>query len=375
MMNKVLVLMVVGAAALAASGGSGSGGSGGGGVTAPGAAEVRTLSERIPAGGTVQVKYLLTQPRPISTGGPKLATEDFVVNGVAIASPLGDSVGAAVAENGTLSVQVVSPLSDFGTNLDYPFLMVTMSIPATKAAGTTYPLGFGDTVFESPDGPLTLTDPKPGTLTIGGSVSISNVVPGGGAWPAGTVIRVLGTGFLPGTKITAKMKISSASYVSPTEMRVVLQNATTMDQQPLTANNPDGSQVTYYSYLRGVPVAPPANELLAKTDPIFPLRTTGYAVLGPLGNMTGDQFTGVAVQNPTPGPVVVTFRHDGTGAIATVTLPSLGRVMDDFTSIFGGSVTAASGDTITITATSGVQLVGLMGDRVARTVMPFAASF
>src|SRR5438552_757037 len=102
------------------------GGTGVPGVTAPGAAEVRTLSERVPAAGTVQVKFLLTQPRPITSGGSAFATDGFSVLGVSLTSPLGDTAGAAVSHNGSLYVSVISPNSDFGTNLDYPFMTIAM---------------------------------------------------------------------------------------------------------------------------------------------------------------------------------------------------------------------------------------------------------
>lgn len=348
--------------------------SGGAGVTPAGSAEVRTLSERIPPGGTVQVKFLLTQPRPITTGGPQLYTYDFGVAGVAAFSPLGDTAGAALNRNGILSVLIVSPNSDYGTNLDYPFLTVAMTLPNSVPRGSTFALGFADAIFQTPSGPLTLTDPKPGVLTVGGSISISGAYPGGGTWPAGTMIRLLGSGFGPGTKITTKMRTSSATYVSPTEMRFTLIQGDKLDSQPITASNPDGSQVTYYSYLRGVPLFAPSRDLLKQTDPIFQTLTHGVATVGPIGNLASGQFTAVAIQNPTPGPVVVTFQHQTSGISTTVTLPSGSRVMDELGVLLGG-LKLIAGDKVTITATSGVQILGLLGDETASTMTPFLPQF
>src|SRR5207245_322779 len=104
-----------------------------------------------------------------------------------------------------LAVEVVSPQSDYGTNLDYPFLTVAMTIPPGAATGSQFPLTMPDTVYQTPTGPVTFSVTKPGTLTIGGSVSIHGAVPGGGTWPAGTLVHVQGTGFVPGTKLTTKM--------------------------------------------------------------------------------------------------------------------------------------------------------------------------
>lgn len=356
------------------SGGNGGTGGGGTGVTPTGAIEVKTLSERVPAGGTVQEKFLLTQPRPITSGGWGVSTDGFTVLGVSLSSPLGDTAGTAVSYNGSLYLSVISPNSDFGTNLDYPFVTIAMQIPSTTPAGSTYTLAMPDAVFQSPTGPITLTNTKPGTLTIDGSVSIYGVFPGGGTWPAGTVISVQGTGFQPGTKMSTKMKTSTPVYIGPTEMQFTLQDTTTLDEQPIQVTNPNGSQVVFYSYLRGTLVASPSSELLRATDPIFQTLTRGTATIGPLPAMTPGQFTALAVQNPTAGPVVVTLQLQRTAATTTVMLPSCGRVMDDLSTLLGGAA-VGPGDVVTVTATSGVQILGLNGDANAFTVAPFLPAF
>ena len=379
MKNSLRVVGMFAVIAPLVSAGSGSGGTGGGvgGVTPPGAAEVRTLSERIPAGGTVQVKYLFTQPRPITTAGPRTNYWDFSVLGVSASSPLGDTAGAALMLNGVLSLQIVSPNGDYGTGLDYPFLTVAMSIPSTTVAGTTFPLQFLDgTFFNSPNSPtgvLALTNPKPGTLTIGGSVSINGIFPGGGTWGPGTVITIRGTGFVPNTKITTKMRTSTASYVSPTEMRFVLSQGDTMDSQPIIATNPDGSTVTFYSYLRGTPLHPPSRDLLRRTDPVFQTITHGLATVT-VETLTSSQYMALAVQNPTPGPVVVSFTHQLTGTTTTVLLPSGYRVMDELSQLLGG-IKLEAGDKVDIRSTSGVQMLGLKADDAALTMTPFLPQF
>jgi hypothetical protein len=374
--NRLLVGTLIASGLFAASGSGGGGGGGtGGGVTAPNAAEIRIPNERIPAGGTVQVKFLLTQPRPIGSSGSSFFTSGFDVNGVAISSTLGDAAGAAVWKDGLLRVSVISPNADFGMNADYPLLTATLSIPASSKPGATYPLALSDGSLMSPLGPLTLTDPKPGTLTIGGSISIYNIVPGGGTWPAGTVVTVSGTGFLPSTKLGAKMRISPAVYDSPTQMHFTLQDSsTTMDMQQITASNPDGSVVTYNSYLRGVLIQKPSRSLLNQTDPVFQLQTHGIATITGLPPMGSGQYAALAFQNPTPGPVVVTLMIDSSGAVTTITLPPGGRVMDDLTTLLGGT-NLAPNDTVTVTSTSSVQMLGLYCDEIAGTVVPFLPSF
>jgi hypothetical protein len=368
---KILILSALAASAVLASG---SGRGGAGDVTPTNAVEVRTLSTRVPAGATFQAQYLLTQPRPIGSGGSSISIDSFDINGVSIFSPLGDAAGSAVWDSGLLRVNVISPSGDYGSNLDYPFMTVTMTIPSTVPTGSIFPLGLVSANYIGPAGPLTLTDTKPGTLTVGGSVSIHNVVPGGGVWPAGTVIRVEGTGFSPATRLTAKMHMSPITYVSPTELRfTLLDSSTTMDMVALTAQNPDGSQVTYYSYLRAIPVNTPSSSLLQHTDPVFQSQTHGIATFSSLPALAPGQFAAIAVQNPTPGPVVVTFQVQSTGATTTVTLPSGGRVMDEISALIG--TTLSPTDSLIVSATSSVQILGLLGDDDAKTVMPFLPTF
>jgi hypothetical protein len=360
--------------AFAAGGGGGGGGKNGGRNPQPaGIAEVRSLNESIPAGGTVQAKFSLTTPRPISGGGPKFQDYGFEINGIGIVSPLGTTVGVALSNNGVLSVEIISPDSDYGTNTDYPFLTIAMTVPDGSKPGQTFPLQMADTVVNTPSGPVTLSNTKVGTLTVGGSVSIHGLVPGGGTWPAGTMVRVQGTGFGPGTKFATKMKTSSAVYVSPTEAVFFLQTATTLDGQSVTMTNPDGSSATYYSYLRGVPVSQPTRSLLRKADPIFQTQTHTSAVLGPIAPAAPGEFTGLALQNPGLVPALVWLTHDRTGASKLVMLPSGGRLMDEIGAILG--VDMQAGDVVRVTSATGVQILGLSGDDNTVTLRPFLPAF
>jgi hypothetical protein len=374
MFNKVIVLAVLISSAVLAQKGGGVGGGGGGGVTPPGLGEVRVPNEKIPAGGTVQMKFSLTQPRPISTGGPSVAKHPgFSVNGVAATSLLGDAAGVALDQNGALAISVISPNSDFGANLDYPFLTVAMTLPSSAAPGTTYPLGFADTAVQSPAGPLTLSVTKPGVLTVGGSLSIHGVTPGGGTWPAGTLIRLQGSGFQAGTKIVTKMKTSRFVVISPNEIRFALTDITTLDSQPITATNPDASVVTYFSYLRGVPVYAPARALLQNTEPIFPTQVHASANFSVHSSQSG-QFTALAFQNPNADSVSIIVSNARSGVASLVVVPSCGRLMDDLQSLLSGS-TVNAGDLITVLSTAPIQMLGITADENAGSIAPFLPSF
>jgi hypothetical protein len=185
---------------------------------------------------------------------------------------------------------------------------------------------------------------------------------------------VQGTGFATNTKLITKMKTSQAVFISPTEMDFTLTETTTLDSQPITAQNADGSTATFYSYLRGVPVSVPTRSMLQKAEPIFQLLTHGIATVGPLPALADGQFTALAVQNPSQGPVSVTFFHQRTAQVATVILPSGGRIMDELGALFGG-LTIQAGDVVTVNATSGVQILGITGDESANTLTPWLPQF
>ncbi len=209
---------------------------------------------------------------------------------------------------------------------------------------------------------------------MGGSVSVRGIFPGGGTYPAGTVVAVRGNGFQTGTKLSSKMKISNTTLISPNELRFTLQQTTTMDTQPILVQNPDGSQVTSYSYLKGAPVRTPARALLQITEPVFQTVTQSLARVGPVPALAPGQFVGFAVQNPTAGAVAVTFLLESTGATSSIVLPSGARVMDDLATLLGVPALTA-GDVVTVTATSGVQILGLNADESNATVTPFLPVF
>jgi len=239
--------------------------------------------------------------------------------------------------------------------------------------GTTYPLGFADTAVQSPAGPLTLSVTKPGVLTIGGSLSIHGVTPGGGTWPAGTLIRLHGMGFQAGAKIVTKMKTSRFVVVSPNEIQFALAEITTLDSQPITLTNPDGSVVTYFSYLRGVPVYAPARALLQNTEPIFPTQVHASASFSVHNSQSG-QFTALSFQNPNADSVSIIVSNSRSGVASLVVLPSCGRLVDDLQSLLRGS-TVSAGDFITVISTAPIQMLGITGDENLGSIAPFLPFF
>src|SRR3954454_5336236 len=65
-------------------------------------AEIRIESEQIPAGGTVQLKFGLTEPKPILTGTKAFGMGSLRVLGISVSSTAGDAFGVGQISNGQL---------------------------------------------------------------------------------------------------------------------------------------------------------------------------------------------------------------------------------------------------------------------------------
>lgn len=263
---------------------------------------VRVSSETAPPGGMAQVKVLLTSPQPITGGGMSFAGALSVADGISLFSPTGDVFGVGVQRGGNIDVRFVSPGGTFGTNVDYPIMTVTFGVPATAAPGESTAVSLGSSSWwQGVTGSAALTELKPGAVTVGGSVSISDVIPGGGALAAGAVFSIYGTGFSPATQVQLRgLKASSIACVSDGEIRVTVKETAVLDGVAIQVNNPDGSSDTYYSYLRGIPAGASSNPLIASAVPIFSSQTAGAATLGPivLPQFSSPYAIGLALQNP-----------------------------------------------------------------------------
>jgi hypothetical protein len=338
------------------------------------AAEVHIPSESVPPGGTLQVKFLLTEPRPVTSTGSSFYLGDNSINGVSVWSSTGVAGGVAVVRNQYLYFQAIDPTGVLGMGTDYPFLTFTSNVAASASPGSHSTLAWSsDASLIGPNGPFLLTS-KPGTLTVGGSVNIRGVYPGGGTWPAGTVIKVLGLGFSSQTRIQTPVKYSSIS-ITPQEIDLTLNEQTTLDSQSFQVVNPDGSSDTYYSYLRGAPIHPPSRSFLQTVEPAFPLKTGAVATIGPLPAFAASQYCALALQNPTGGPLVVTLQLSSQpGQSSMVVLPSTTRVVDELSVLLNGLV-PQPGDTLRITATSPVQILGILVDEQTGTALPVLPQF
>jgi hypothetical protein len=336
---------------------------------------VRVSDEIAPPGGVAQIKVLLTSPQPVSTGRlPIKSKASARVAGVAVFDGTGKTSGTAVIGTDGLNVSILSAGSVLGLSDDYPLLTVTMKIDADAAQGEISSVQLDSTsVLNDAVGRGIALEMKPGTLTIGGTTAITDVIPGGGEVPPGGLVRVLGKGFSPDTKIRIKeAKVARTIFVSRTEMRLQLQSFMRMDGAAVQVRNKNEQWITYFSYLRGIPDGASARPLLASTDPIFSAATWQEAVLpATLSQLNPATFTGLALQNPGAKTSAVTVeQYLGTQRMGKVslTLAPGHRVLRDVTEWFGGK--APLGAYWHIAASAPVQILGMAGNTTQRTVLP-----
>src|SRR5215472_5809688 len=337
-------------------------------------------NEMAPPDGVVQMKLLVTTPTPISSGGPRLTLSSTfdAVRGIELFNPTGDINGAAVINGSQISVFYVTSTGAQGS--DYPIITVALHVRPDAAPGdqTQFSLDPSSTWMLGLLGPATLKPMAPATVTVGGTISITNVVPGGGVLPAGSMVSIQGMGFQPKTQVQLNaIKASSIALIGPNEIQVTLAESTNMTGQKIQMVNPDGSLDTYFSYLRGIPLLQSARPLLQNTVPIFSSVTHSKAVYGPIGALLPNQFRGIAVQNSDILPATVTLSlYSAQNALltsSTLTLPSGFRLMQETSEMTNG-VAPPFGSYIVVSSSEPVQSFGFIADTTQSTLFPFAAT-
>jgi len=345
---------------------------------------LKVLNASAPPGGTMQLTVSLTEPKPISTGSALISLDTAVlgpVMGVALYGPggaLSDAAGAAVVNGNAITVRTISPSSDFGLSTSVPILAVTIGVSpdALPGAQAKLVLDPAASVWIDPAGVPYLEEVKNGTFEVAGTVSINDVIPGMGLLPAGSTVVVRGMGFQPGAIVEVDgVSVASAAVVSDTEVDLTLGVSADLYGRRVTIKNPDLSRANYRAYLRAAWLGRSARTLLAQTDPIFSPQTFTGAFFTP--SAAASQFFGLALQNPAadPAEVTVELRSTSAGSIATatLTLPARTRTSREVSELFPGQSIPADGSLV-VRTNSPVQMLGLLGDEVAGTVEPIAAS-
>src|SRR3569833_610547 len=375
-----------GSASMGGGGGSCSGSGSSLGGRGPGAScasssqlvSLHIPDESAPPGGVVQMKFMMTEPTPISTGNLRLDTpKDTSVQGIHLFNPAGDVNGIAVINGQQENILYFTSNGTQGS--DSPIMTIALQIPTSAVTGTESQFGLvpSSTWNFGRLGVATMRPMPPANVTIGGSISISNVVPGGGLLPSGTVVSVQGHGFQRNTRIQlSNIKASSIAVVSPQENRIVLAAPTDQTGKKNQDVNPAGLLVLFFSYLRGVPFGQSNRSLLMFALPLLSSLTHSQAVFAAASFSSAQQFSGVAVQNQNLAPAIVTFTLFSSSSASlgstTVAVPSGSFIMRQ-SSVLSGGVAPPAGSYLTVSSDLSDQLLGFIGDDTAGTVTPVAA--
>jgi hypothetical protein len=334
---------------------------------------IRIPDESAPAGGAVQMKLMTTEVSPISGGRPLFRFSASVfdsVLGFGVFNPDGEAAGAAIVDGNQVQVSYITTAPTAG---EYPLMSITMPIRADAAPGTQteFAIDPASTWLLSTSGTTTTARVSPGEVTVAGSVSITDIVPGEGLAPAGAVISVRGIGFRKDTRLRVDAPTRSVQFVSATEMRVTLGAPTNLIGLEFRATNPDSSRSIYLAYMRGVTRTVSARTLLAMTKPIFGVRSREVATFASASPLDAGQYAAIAVQNPNADAVDVKLSlvaNHGTVLYESVrTLDSQERRALEASEWLDG-VAPPVGSSIVVSASAPIDAISLLCDEGRWTV-------
>jgi uncharacterized protein (TIGR03437 family) len=246
--------------------------------------QLQISNETAPPGGWAQIKIYATKPSLIASGSISISLDPTVFGAptdVSVFSANGDAAGLG-SFSGSLLVDFGSsqPLSGgIGQLLGLPILVATIPILPTAVVGTkvaltatTHAAGNAQLPWLDANGnPVTIL---PGSLTVGGKLSIEKIVPGGSYLPTGTEIRVLGAGFGTSTGLRAEgVAISQVSWISSQEMRFRLLAPAELTGKKIVVQDPESAETVFFSSLRPTEVQGQSGFLGLIPSPSFPLQT------------------------------------------------------------------------------------------------------
>jgi uncharacterized protein (TIGR03437 family) len=261
-------------------------------------ATLQVSNTTVPAGAMAQIRVSLSAPQAIASGAFSMDFDPALFGDIAdvqMFSAAGDVIGVASIKGRHVDVQFTSASGGVGRLPGLPAATVAIPVLPEAAAGATAAITIDPSArpWKDPNGAVFALAVQPGSVTAGGSFTIQNVTPGGGLQPAGSVIRVEGSGFRPDTAIEMPgVALAATVYVSPTEIDMTLGGSAEVTGKLIRATNPNGAIADYVSSLRGIPSEPSA----ARVQPLFPLRTYSSIVDGPLPSSRGGRRA-IALEN------------------------------------------------------------------------------
>lgn len=349
------------------------------------------ISPTVPPGGTLQMQVFVTEPNPILKGrqGVKLtavraaafAPAGAVVPAAlfgtirdgALFSPNGDASGVAVGKNGSTQFFFTSPLTSFGTIIDTPVMTLQVPISASATIGQTANLTLDPNIalWYDPNSKLYPVELKSGTMTVGGTLSVSDVSPGWGIVQPGAIISIRGIGFDSSTTVDiAEATMASTKVVNANLIQVTLSAPLDILGKRIRVTNANKELVTYYPYARTTRVGTSTHPLIASSIPLFAQKVWSLGFFRP--TLSGTVFSGLALQNLNAVKANVILRLTKNGVLLASQTISLGvnaNMARDLAELFPG-VVAGTGTRLRVSSDRPIQMMGLLGDDSTRIVLP-----
>ena len=341
---------------------------------------LETSRETVPAGGVAQIRITLTEPKPIIRTRLMMDFNEAVVDSVSnigVFSENGEAVGTAIRVGGRIFVEVLSPSANLGTVEEIPLLGFSMRMRKDAPVGTSTSVAISeDSIFYKPNGAAWHVESNvAGSLTVGGELSIDDVIPGGGVVQPGEAIRIMGRGFRPDSVVTVDgQALGNATYISDNEIQWRSDTPVLMDQREIAVANGDTVVQTVVAVLKGAQRSWSAYDLLAATSPLFSPRAARSSTIS-VSDSAGEayNFAAIALQNPQDATASVKLElvaADGASLGAmTINLGSRERFMRLLAELFPYAPTIG-GATLKIDSDQPLQVLGMEGSLMDGSAHP-----
>lgn len=344
--------------------------------------EVRLNDAIVTPGGIIQLWVSLSEPRPLSGGVLELPLEPQIVESVdslALLSPDGEAGGAAVLRSGGVTIRFTSPSATLGTIAGSPFLVVNLRAATLLGSGARLTVNLDPTsiLYDDFGRAYTITR-RAGSISVGGTLNIGSVVPGGGPVVTGSAVRINGSGFTPQTLASIDgVRTSGTRYVNANQLEVSLGEDTNLHGRRVEARNPGGESVSFYSSFRSQLATISNSTLLNATLTAFPavtVRTASLTVTVPQPG-TASRFDAVSLQNPNAAEADIEILLFSPGGDflqrATLPLPGGARTTRRLAELLPNTPIPSNG-MVRLNSTLPIQILGLTADVAASTVLPVA---
>ena len=278
---------------------------------------LRVSSETAPPGSTAQIKIFAATPELVTVANFSMDFDPQVFDGIASVaafSASGDQIGYANVKGQHLDGHFRSSSGGIGQLRSLPVFVVSVRVLASAPAGTTRAITLTPTIdadgigWNDTGGDSLAVTVTPGTFTVGGSLSVTSIVPGGGLLPAASVLAIQGAGFQPESSVAIEgVATASTKYVSPTEIELTLGGQTELTGKHVTISNPGGETVDYFAALPSAPAPlPPNYQAVPNVQPILPL--TSYTAVE-MGSAAVPNYNtqAIALLNPNTTSVTVSL--------------------------------------------------------------------